>query len=61
MMKVKELIYISIIILPTILVAQPEIPTQNEYFELIRNYGAEKGEDIFHQIREVYPDTVFFY
>jgi len=53
-------VYILIIILPSLLTAQVKIPTQDEFFEIIRTEGAEKGEEIFHQVREVYPDTVFF-
>ena len=47
-------------LLPTILIAQIEVPTQDEFFEIIRTEGADKGEEIFSQVRKVYPDTLFF-
>lgn len=62
MKKLKGLFFVSIliIILPTLLTAQVGIPTQDEFFEIIRTESPQKGEEIFHQVREFFPDTVFF-
>jgi putative CocE/NonD family hydrolase len=62
MNTLKGLVVVSIILIsiPTLLTAQVKVPTQDEFFEIIRTEGAEKGEQIFHQVRENYPDTVFF-
>jgi len=58
----KGLFFVSILIafLPIILTAQLEIPTQDEFFEIIRTEGSQKGEEIFHQVRDDFPDTMFF-
>jgi len=53
-------ISISLLILPIIVFAQINIPTQDEFFEIIRTEGAKKGETLFNEVRDVYPDTVFF-
>jgi putative CocE/NonD family hydrolase len=36
------------------------MPAQDEFLEIIKTQGAQKGEEIFHQIREDYPDTILF-
>jgi putative CocE/NonD family hydrolase len=62
MKKLKGLFFVTILIIipPTILTAQIGIPTQDEFFEIIKTEGAQKGEEIFHNVREAYPDTLFF-
>jgi putative CocE/NonD family hydrolase len=58
--KTFSLIIILFISFPLLLNAQVQVPTQSEFFDQIRTEGAQKGEEIFKQIREAYPDTVFF-
>jgi putative CocE/NonD family hydrolase len=62
-MTIHKILYVTIILFltfPITLTAQVQIPTQDEFFEIIRTEGAQKGMEIFNQVREAFPDTVFF-
>ena len=59
-----NLFKISIIICLNFLIlsarAQDKIPTEEQYFETIRNEGVSKGVELFHQLRQTDPDLQIF-
>jgi predicted Zn-dependent protease len=40
--------------------AQERVPTQEEFFEVVRTEGVAKAVELFHAVRHQHPDAVIF-
>ncbi len=55
-----SLTILCLILCTSALAAQVQVPTQEEFFEIVRTQGVAEAVELFHSLRQQHPDAVIF-